>query len=154
MHITAVELRQEVMDAAEMYFKLPRGKRINLEVANAIDYIADGLPKKVDVLMTDLYNTEGMDCAVLQTSFIENCAKNIKEDGWLALNCWIDQKNNHELTAIIKQHFNDVRALDTGSGNWVIIAGKRVDNSNAKEPQSRCTKAQRQNGLSINQMVV
>ncbi|ETX11698.1 spermidine synthase [Marinomonas ushuaiensis DSM 15871] len=132
IHITAVELRQEVMDAAEMYFKIPKGKRITLDVANAIDYIDEGLPKKVDILMTDLYNTQGMDRAVLQGNFIENCAKNIKEDGWLALNCWIDHKNNHELTQLLKVHFNDVRALDTGSGNWVIIAGKRKNNSNAK----------------------
>jgi len=82
--------------------------------------------------MTDLYNTQGMDRAILQDSFIENCAKNIKEDGWLALNCWIDHKNNHELSKLLKTHFNDVRALDTGSGNWVIIAGKRKNNSNAK----------------------
>ena len=149
IHITAVELRQEVMDAAEMYFKLPKGKRISLEVANAIDYMAEGLPKKVDLLMTDLYNTEGMDRSVLQASFIENCAKNIKEDGWLALNCWIDQKNNHELTAIIKQHFNDVRALDTGSGNWVIIAGKRMNHSNAKELKAAAQKLSDKMGFQL-----
>ncbi|MFQ3187591.1 spermidine synthase [Marinomonas primoryensis] len=133
IHITAVELRQEVMDAAEMYFKLPRGKRITLSVANAIDCMAEGLPKKVDLLMTDLYNTEGMDRGVLQASFIENCAKNIKDDGWLALNCWMNDKNNQDLTDIIKKHFIDVRALDTGGGNWVIIAGKRMNHGNAKE---------------------
>lgn len=133
IHITAVELRQEVMDAAEMYFKLPRGKRITLNVANAIDCMAEGLPKKVDLLMTDLYNTEGMDRGVLQASFIENCAKNIKDDGWLALNCWMNDKNNQDLTDIIKKHFIDVRALDTGGGNWVIIAGKRMNHGNAKE---------------------
>lgn len=140
IHITAVELRQEVMDAAEMYFKLPRGKRITLEVANAIDYLADGLPKKVDLLMTDLYNTSGMDRGVLQASFIENCANSIKEDGWLALNCWIDNKNNTELTEIIKRYFNDVRALDTGTGNWVIIAGKRANTETAKELKNRAQK--------------
>lgn len=140
IHLTAVELRQEVLDAAEMYFKLPRGKRINLEVANAIDYIEAGLTKKVDILMTDLYNTEGMDRGVLQASFIADCAKNIKEDGWLALNCWVDHKNNQELTDIIKQHFNDVRALDTGSGNWVVIAGKRANHDNAKELKNTAQK--------------
>lgn len=140
IHITAVELRQEVMDAAEMYFKIPKGKRITLDVANAVDYIAEGLPKKVDILMTDLYNTQGMDRAVLHNSFIENCAKNIKEDGWLALNCWIDQKNNHELTELLKVYFNDLRALDTGSGNWVIIAGKRKNHSNAKELKATAQK--------------
>ena len=149
VHITAVELRQEVMDAAEMYFKLPTGKRITLDVANAIDYMAEGLPKKVDLLMTDLYNTEGMDRAVLQASFIENCARNIKEDGWLALNCWIDQKNNQTLTDIIKKHFNDVRALDTGTGNWVIIAGKRKNQSNIKELKAAAQKLSDKMGFQL-----
>lgn len=140
VHITAVELRQEVMDAAELYFKLPKGKRITLEVANAIDYMAEGLPKKVDLLMTDLYNTNGMDRSVLQASFIKNCADNIKEDGWLALNCWVDDKYNQELTNLIKIYFNDVRALDTGSGNWVILAGKRMNTANAKELKASAQK--------------
>jgi spermidine synthase len=133
VQITAVELRQEVLDAAQMYFKLPQGKRITLEVANASDYLADGLSKKVDLLMTDIYNTEGMDRVVLQESFIANCAKNIKEDGWLALNCWNNYKNHDELNALIKTHFLDVRALDTGTGNWVILAGKKKDTSSSKE---------------------
>ncbi|NLQ16332.1 spermidine synthase [Marinomonas sp. M1K-6] len=149
IHITAVELRQEVMDAAEMYFKLPKGKRITLDVANAIDYIAAGLPKKVDILMTDLYNTEGMDRSVLQASFIEHCANNIKEEGWLALNCWVDHKNNQALIDIIKQHFNDVRALDTGSGNWVIIAGKRMNHDNAKELKASAQKLSDKMGFQL-----
>lgn len=150
IHITAVELRQEVMDAAEMYFKIPKGKRINLEVANAMDYITVGLSKKVDILMTDLYNTQGMDRAVLRDSFIENCAKNIKEDGWLALNCWVDHKNNHALTELLKVHFNDVRALDTGSGNWVVIAGKRKNNANAKELKATAQKFSLLLGIPLN----
>ncbi|MCB5161874.1 spermidine synthase [Marinomonas algarum] len=149
IHITAVELRQEVMDAAEMYFKLPRNKRITLEVDNAIEHMAKGLPKKVDVLMTDLYNTDGMDRNVLQASFIAHCANNIKEDGWLALNCWVNDKNNNELTEIIKKHFNDIRALDTGSGNWVIIAGKRVNTDNAKELKSKAQKLSHTLGFSL-----
>ncbi|MGJ8648261.1 MAG: spermidine synthase [Marinomonas colpomeniae] len=133
VQITAVELRQEVLDAAQMYFKLPQGKRITLEVANAIDYLEQGLPKKVDLLMTDIYNTDGMDRAVLQESFIENCAKNIKDDGWLALNCWNEQKDHDELNNLIKKYFIDVSAVDTGTGNWVIIAGKKKCHLATKE---------------------
>ena len=140
VQITAVELRQEVLDAAKMYFKLPQGKRITLDVANATDYLEEGLPKKVDLLMTDLYNTEGMDRAVLQESFILNCAKNIKEDGWLVLNCWNDYKSHDVLHELIKAHFIDVRALDTGTGNWVIIAGKRKDALNVKELKANANK--------------
>ncbi len=140
VQITAVELRQEVMDAAQMYFKIPQGKRIKLEVANALDYVEQGLEKKVDLLMTDLYNTQGMDRGVLQEVFIQNCAKNIKENGWLSLNCWSDDKTNHELISTLKKYFSDVRALDTGTGNWVIIAGKTKNHHNAKELKNLANK--------------
>ena len=149
VQITAVELRQEVLDAAQMYFKLPQGKRVTLEVANATDRLEEGLAKKVDLLMTDIYNTEGMDRAVLQESFISNCAKNIKEDGWLALNCWNDYKNHDELNELIKRHFVDVRALDTGTGNWVIIAGKKKNHSTGKELKNNAQKIGVQLGIPL-----
>ena len=140
IQITAVELRQEVLDTAQMYFKLPQGKRINFVVDNAASFLDKGLDKKVDLLMTDIYHTDGMDRSVLESSFIENCATNIKQDGWLALNCWSDYKHHQELTELIKKHFVDVRALDTGTGNWVIIACKKQHNQNAKALKALCQK--------------
>lgn len=150
VQITAVELRQEVLDAAQMYFKLPQGKRVTLEVANATDRLEEGLTKKVDLLMTDIYNTEGMDRAVLQESFISNCAKNIKDDGWLALNCWNDHKSHDTLHELIKEHFLDVRALDTGSGNWVILAGKKKNHANGKELKAMAQKVGVQLSIPLN----
>ena len=140
IQITAVELRQEVLDTAQMYFKLPQGKRINFVVDNAASFLDKGLDKKVDLLMTDIYHTEGMDRSVLATSFIENCARNIKENGWLVLNCWSDYKNHEGLSELLKDNFVDVRALDTGTGNWVVIACKKTHTVNAKAMKAMAQK--------------
>lgn len=150
VHIHAVELRQEVLDAAEMYFKLPKGKRISLALDNAVDHIAAGLDRKVDLLLTDIYNTQGMDVSVLAPSFIADCAKNIKEKGCLVLNCWIDQKHNDELTRVIKQHFCHVSALDTGTGNRVIIALKKAPDQTGKELKNAAQKLSNELGFSAN----
>lgn len=149
VQITAVELRQEVIDAAEMYFKVPKGKRIQVENADAQAYIETGFDKKVDILMTDLYNTDGMERGVLQTTFLENCAKNIKENGWLVLNCWLDHKNDTELIDKLKRIFSDVRALDTGSGNWVVLAGKQKNELNGKELKACAQKISAQLGFPL-----
>ncbi|KZN12419.1 spermidine synthase [Marinomonas sp. TW1] len=150
VQISAVELRADVLDAAELFFKLPRGKRIQLTLDNAIDHVEQGLDKKVDLLMTDIYNTHGMDIHVLAPSFIENCAKNIKETGWLVLNCWIDQKHNDDFTQCLKEHFRSVSALDTGSGNWVILAGKQKPDHTAKELKTMAQKLSNTLGFSLN----
>ncbi|REG85498.1 spermidine synthase [Marinomonas pollencensis] len=149
VQITAVELRQEVIDAAQMYFKLPNGKRIQIENDDAQNYLVSGFAKKVDILMTDLYNTEGMERGVLQTSFLENCAKNIKENGLLVLNCWMDHKNDLELVANLKRIFVDVRAIDTGSGNWVVLAGKQKNELNGKELKASAQKISAQLGFPL-----
>lgn len=149
IQITAVELRQEVIDAAEMYFRLPKGKRICIENAEAQVFIKKGFDKKVDILMTDLFNTNGMERGILETDFLENCAKNIKENGWLVLNCWRDTKDDPDLIAKLKRIFVDVRALDTGSGNWVVLAGKQKDDMNSKEQKAAGQKLSLQLGFPI-----
>ncbi|MEL0636715.1 spermidine synthase [Marinomonas sp. TI.3.20] len=149
IQITAVELRQEVIDTAEMYFRLPKGKRVQIKNADAQLFIQDGFDKKVDILMTDLYNTDGMEIGILETSFLENCAKNIKENGWLVLNCWRNYKDNPELIAQLKRIFVDVRALDTGSGNWVVLAGKQKNDMNAKELKAAGQKLSTQLGFQV-----
>ncbi|BFM48184.1 spermidine synthase [Marinomonas sp. THO17] len=149
VHIHAVELRQEVLDAAEMFFKLPKGKRITLTLDNAIDHMASGLDRKVDLLLTDIYNTQGMDISVLAPSFVADCAKNIKEKGCLVLNCWLDQKHNEAFTQLIKQHFSSVYALDTGTGNWVIIALKQAPQQTGKELKNAAQKLSSELGFSL-----
>lgn len=149
IQITAVELREEVIESAKMYFKLPQGKRIQIEHADAQEYIKQGFSKKVDILMTDLYNTDGMERGVLQESFIDNCAKQIKDDGWLVLNCWANHKDDPTLISILKKQFNDIRALDTSTGNWVVLAGKRKNDMNLKELKATSLKVSNQLGVPL-----
>lgn len=150
VQITAVELRQEVLDVAEMYFKIPKGKRIHLEHADAGEYLEKGLSKKVDLLMTDIYHAEGMDKQVLQASFVENCVKNIKENGWLILNCWTGGDDKNDLHELLKIHFSDVRALDTGTGNWVILAGKQTSSFSNKELKNQANKLSQKLEIPLN----
>ena len=140
IHITAVELRQSVIELAYRYFYLPRGKRLQVLNQNADDYLWQVEQRKVDVVFADLYHAEGVDSVQLRTDFIRRCAEQLKSNGWLVLNCWLEHRDDPILSSALYSHFVDIRTVLTGSRNWVILAGKTTDwqtNSQLKEAASR-----------------
>ncbi|GAB3475216.1 spermidine synthase [Marinomonas epiphytica] len=144
IHIDAVELRPIVLETAKDYFKLPMSKRVNYHQANAVQFIANPSIKKVDFLMVDIYDSIGMDENVLSEDFIHNCSQNLKQHGWLILNCWIDNKDNIQLHENLNRRFQNIFALDTGSGNWVIFASNMSIQETAKELKTRAQKLSNQ----------
>ncbi|QYJ78210.1 spermidine synthase [Shewanella acanthi] len=122
--LTAVELRPVVIELAKRYFQLPIGKKLNLINGNAITFLENPDHKKVDVIFADIYSAKGVDSAQLSPSFLENCTKLIKPNGYLVLNCWKEHSQNRELLEDLKQHFAHIDACLTSGGNWVIFASQ------------------------------
>ncbi|MCH1929696.1 methyltransferase domain-containing protein [Shewanella sp. A25] len=122
--LTAVELRPAVIELAKRYFQLPIGKKLNLINGNAITFLENPDHKKVDVIFADIYSAKGVDSAQLSPSFLENCTKLIKPNGYLVLNCWKEHSQNRELLSDLKQHFVHIDACLTSGGNWVIFASQ------------------------------
>lgn len=138
--LNAVELRPKVIEIAEQYFHLPKSKRLQIIEQDAKKYVSQKQEKKVDLLFTDLYLEEGMDKAVIAESFIENCDKQLKNDGWLVINCWEEEHNYTNLIEVLQHYFIDIRSVNTSSGNWVIFAGKRLDYQTSKALKQEATK--------------
>ena len=138
IHITAVELRAEIIEVAKEYFRLPQSKRIEVINADAIEFVKNNKSKKFDILFTDLYQHFGMDKRVATQSFLEDAKQQIKADGILVLNCWDEHQYQHDLKDILKALFNYVSALDTGCGNWVVLATDIPHELNAKQQKSEC----------------
>lgn len=127
IHITAVELRATVIDIAHRFFQMPRSKRLQIIQQDADDFLNNAEIRKVDVIFADLYHGDGVDHVQLRADFIARCAANIKEDGWLVMNCWTEQREDPLLRDALRAHFTDIRTVLTASKNWVIIAGKAPD---------------------------
>lgn len=127
IHITAVELRVPVIEAAQRYFQLPRAKRIELIQQNADEFLLDNTMRKVDVIFADLYDATGTAAVQLREDFIRRCAVLLKEQGWLVLNCWQEQQDDPQLRIALSEYFTELRYVLTGSKNWVILAGKVAD---------------------------
>ncbi|QLQ31144.1 MAG: methyltransferase domain-containing protein [Candidatus Thiothrix singaporensis] len=136
VRITAVELRQSVIDLAYRYFQMPRGKRVQVVCGNADAYVCAEQAHKQDVVFADLYHSCGVDDVQLKADFIARCAAILKQDGWLVLNCWNEHREDAILRKALQACFSDIRTVLTSSRNWVILAGKTPSwhtNSEMKE---------------------
>lgn len=150
IHITAVELRPEIVAIAEEFFKLPKSKRIEVITDDAIEFVANNKSKKFDLLLTDLYQHFGMDNRVATQTFLENASKQMKDNGMLVLNCWEEHQYQHDLKHSLKEMFNTVTGLDTGCGNWVVFATNNPHDLNLKQQREECDRLSQQLGFPLN----
>lgn len=140
IHITAVELREPIIDVAKEFFRLPQSKRIELIHQDAIEFLSNNKSKKFDILFTDLYQNSGMDKRVATETFLTDAKQQLKADGILVLNCWIEHQHNQNLKSTLRELFSSVKALDTGSGNWVVLATNTPHELNQKQQKDECAR--------------
>ncbi|EAW31645.1 Spermidine synthase [marine gamma proteobacterium HTCC2143] len=140
LKLRVVELRSQVVDVAYRYFQFPRSERIDVFTEDASEFLDNTEQSKTDVLFSDIYGEEGLDLQQTQPWFIERCAELLNDDGWLVLNCWQLHRGDKEMMTALKTHFADVRVSTTSEGNWVILAGKKADQSSATQLKAAAKK--------------
>lgn len=143
-----VELRPGVIEAAQRYFQLPQGKRLQLHQADAFAFMREYKGKKLDVIFSDLYNADDAEGEQFSAEFIENCRHQLKTGGWLVLNCW-DCHQSDEFMALLDHHFCEVRSCLLSSGNWVVFAGTSPAPGNAKALKEQEWTLSKQLGFSL-----
>ncbi|WMC09876.1 spermine synthase [Oceanimonas pelagia] len=143
-----VELRPAVMEAAQRYFQLPQGKRMQLHRADAFAFMRDYQGKKLDVIFSDLYNADDAEGEQFSVGFLNNCRRQLKAGGWLVLNCW-DCHQTDDFMRLLHTHFSDVRSCLTSSGNWVVFAGTVAATTNAKALKDQEWSLSKQLGFSL-----
>lgn len=124
VHITAVELRPAVIELATQYFQIPHGKKIKIIQQEASAFLQTGTERKVDIIFTDLYHAQGADQGQFHQTFIDNCLKNLKEDGYLVINAWTEHQATTTILSRLNKYFPDIRTVNTSSHNWIIIASR------------------------------
>ena len=127
VRIHGVELRQQVIDIANRYFQLPTSKKMTVSCENALAYLQQPIDKRVDLIMTDLYDGFGMDDVQTSNDYLQLCASRLKAGGWLVLNCWGNKNANLGLFSRLNKVFVDVRSCESGDGNFIVFAGTRKD---------------------------
>lgn len=143
-----VELRPGVIEAAQRFFQLPQGKRLQLHQADAFEFMRSYQGKKLDVIFSDLYNADDAEGEQFSAEFLENCRRQLKVGGWLVLNCW-DCHQSDEFMQLLHTHFCDVRSCLLSSGNWVVFAGTNPAPNNAKALKDQEWSLSKQLGFSL-----
>lgn len=120
--ITAVELRQAVIDACQRYFYLPQSRRLRLICEDAGTFVASHR-EQYNLIFCDLYTAAGSAAVQAEPAFIQACAARLQADGVLVINCWNSDgvvEQVEQLVEILPQ----VRFCAGGPGNWVLLAGR------------------------------
>lgn len=84
--LTIVELRQDVVDTAYAFFKLPDDPaRITLEVADGVAFIAQ-VRGRYDLVLVDGFDARGRAGALDSTPFYAHCRRRLRAGGLLCTN--------------------------------------------------------------------
>lgn len=121
--IDAVELRPKVIELALEWFDLPEDKRLRLHREDAWEYLT-GKPVPTDLLLTDLYVSDGMNELQAQQHFLATCRSALKPGGILICNYWLKSSlTSHALNEALQAVFDQqVVTLSIPDGNCIAFA--------------------------------
>jgi len=138
--INAVDVRAAVFQVARQYFSLPRGARLKTFTMDASHYLAGSDEGLCDLLITDLYQADGLDPLVLQKDFLQLCAGHLNEEGWLVINLWKEHREQTDCLQHLKAIFPTLLMNTTTDGNWIIWASRCQTVLSRHEAGQKCKK--------------
>lgn len=119
--LTAIELRQAVIDVAYRHFSLPRSKRLQVFCEEGLLGL-ESIHKQQDIIFSDIYLHEGMHSNQRNQTYIQRCAQLLKPTGVLVTNCWREHQLDNEVLELLKATFKYVSTCNTHDNNWLIFA--------------------------------
>lgn len=120
-----VELRQRVIDVAVEWFELPQSEQIQIECINAADYIENADDQASSLILSDLYEAEGMSEEQAKLSYINNCFRHLADNGVLVLNFHQLPDVDDPLIQQLALLFAELWVCDVFSGNHVLFCLKQ-----------------------------
>lgn len=119
--ITAVELSSEIIEIAKKYFMIGSIDHLELVHQSAELYLEQNT-KQFGHLMVDLYDAHSFPVACNNANFFLHCKRNLKPNGFLAVNL-ANSKEQYAILQLIKEHFTNTLVIPVKKcANMVIIA--------------------------------
>lgn len=119
--ITAVELRRQVIQLGYSHLYLPRDSRVAVVEADAGAYLSKVQAQSYNLILSDIYNSGGMDPQQGEIEFIAQSATALSPQGWLVMNFWEEHRKMIFLD-LLKAHFSNIWVNRIDSGNWIVFA--------------------------------
>ncbi|MFZ5580838.1 MAG: spermidine synthase [Pseudomonadota bacterium] len=88
LELDAVELRPAVVEAAHEALGLPRDPRLAVHIMDAGAFARNAPASEYDLILTDLFDAQGMVPLLTDTDFQRDCARILAPRGALASNLW------------------------------------------------------------------
>jgi spermidine synthase len=104
---------------------VPQSERLKIIEQDIAEFFEAPIEQRVDMVFSDIYGAEGMDMQYFQPWYIEACARQLNDHGWLIMNCWDDHRGEHETLQSITEEFAEVYTCTVSTGNWIILASKQ-----------------------------
>jgi spermidine synthase len=150
--ITVVEVRQDVVDTAGQFFKLPDDPaRLTIELDDGAAYVASRGPR-YDFVVVDGYDAKGRVGALDTPAFYRHCRARMRDDAMLATNLLTRHRGVDASVSRMRDAFGDrAFALPAcASGNVIALAarGAPVDMSDATLA-ARATALRNETGLNL-----
>jgi len=122
--VHAVELRPAVVDVSREYFGLPDSDRLTVTVADARDALGGLSDGSTDIVLADLYSADRMSPAQGQRLFVDECARVLSQEGWLALNYHRPPDPDGNCFRQLRRRFARLLMFRSKTNNTVIYASK------------------------------
>jgi spermidine synthase len=121
--VTAVELRAQVAAVARQFFELAHDPRLRVVITDAGTYL-ERPRKPSDLILADLYGSQGMDARQTQLAFLEQCRRALTPGGVLSVNLWNDAyRDSRAASAALAEAFDGrVLLVDVPGGNRICFA--------------------------------
>jgi spermidine synthase len=150
--LTVVEVRQDVVDTAGQFFKLPDDpSRLTIELDDGAAYVASSRPR-FDLVLVDGYDARGRVGALDTPAFYRHCRARMRSDAMLATNLLTRHRGVDASLSRMRDAFDDrAFALPAcASGNVIALAarGAPVDMS-AATLDARATAFRNETGLNL-----
>lgn len=127
--ITVVEKRAEVVRIAHDWFGLPKDRRLQIHVADGLDFVRLAEPDSYDLILVDAYHGHGMATEIAQQAFYQRCAVLLANGGVLSTNLWGNDAPilAHGLRLLEEHYARPVLQLHVqGKGNVIGLGLQRT----------------------------
>lgn len=150
--ITVVESRQDVVETAGRFFKLPDDPaRVTIELADGAAYVAS-TGRRFDLVLVDGYDARGRVGALDTAAFYGHCRARMRGDALLATNLLTRHRGVDASLARLRDAFGDraIALAPCSSGNIVLLAarGNAVDMA-AAPLEERARMLREETGLNL-----
>lgn len=149
MDLTAVELRQTVIDVAHDFFQVPVDPRLSILCEDAGQHLSRCQKGSIDLLFCDIYNAYGMDPQQCRIDFLHQCHEVLQDDGWVVFNFFNEKNETRNALRMLEKKFNAVFTCHLFTGNLIVLASKTDPELLSPELKSRASALEKHLGFPL-----